>query len=280
MSWKFNPYSPCCCHDGTYCVTPEGCVGGDEYGGAHYTEFPISLVETATGLDAPGSPTTASQGDPACFTLAGDTEYTLTIAKDRWTTFTVTFTTPCAESAWSLHPVIPMVPAEGYGCPCNLNISPVCVDAVKLPFILNDGFGDVVLPPGTGGAGSFTAVCGSRMAVVGCEDCGCDAKPNVSVPVSFGLITCVPGAAPVRWCGGFEYGGGLRHYLVAGDCTPPTGRCSPFDDAGPCGALIVLPGDALTVSCSPYTVTQQYTVVGCMRDIYGGAVTLTLTESP
>jgi hypothetical protein len=268
MPWKFNPYSPCCCADGTYCVRPVGCLNSDEYGGAFYTEFPVSVVETATGLDVPGSPATASQPDPACFTLAGDTEYTLTIAKDRWTTYTATFTTPCSDLPWTLSPLIPMVPAEGYACPCNLGISPPCVDPAKLPLVVNDGFGDVEIPLPTGGA------CVPRTAMNAATSCECEPATGIDVPIGVGAVDCVPGVNPILWCRHFDAYGAPEKLLVAGACDDPP--CDPTDFI-PCGGADLV---SVSVSCDPYTVTAVRSVFGCLREVYGASVTLILMESP
>jgi hypothetical protein len=258
---------PCCCADGTYCVRPVGCLNSDEYGGAFYTEFPISVVETATGLDVSGSPATGSQPDPACFTLAGGTEYTVTIAKDRWTTYTATFTTPCSDLPWTLSPLIPMVPADGYTCPCVLNISPPCVEPVKLPLVHNDGFGDVEMPPAFG-------VCVPRTAMNAATSCACEEATDIDVPVRIGgLGHCNPSIAPVRWCKHFDAYGVLQKLIVAGDCDDPP--CDP-EDFVPCGAMDVL---STSVTCSPYTITATVSFTGCLREIYGAGGTYIIMES-
>lgn len=252
----------CCCLHGQICVTVLGCTPN--------APGPFHIVITDdTGVVGEGD--TGGIANRACFTVAGNKQYTVTITRDRWQTRTFTFDAPCSDIAWEHDETITMVAASGYACVCT------CPDPVKLPLTANDGFGDITLS-GTGGAALGTG-CVLRTVGDGIQDCGpayCDDVGSVETPVEFSIGCDFAAVAAPRFWTCFDAYGTPTTRLVEGSCPGAACDTSPDPPPSPCGTVVET-GHSL--QCSPFRVELAFTTVGCLADIYGGTLTITVTEA-
>jgi hypothetical protein len=314
----FNPAAPCCtpCEDGTLCLKVFGCSGD--------SGFDVEVKETDTGTVVATYSSTVPNPAPGagwvdCTTLPGDTAYTVTVTKARYTAYVYTFRSPCRTIPWTIHQSLPLTPADGYCCPC---FGLGCTAPWKMPLTMNDGMGDVELAPSTlGGECGAQGACALRTAQNGSDDCcavvlGPYGEPEitplgpVSTPVQMGILAgplgdCTMSVSAPHDCTAITgppdpYTGisPTARVLAEGSCDtdpdcgtyasnygPPLpcpcagGYGSLFGPTIPCGQAHAT-GPPTVLSCDPLVIEQSFSVTGCMTDIYGSSLTLTVTEAP
>jgi hypothetical protein len=316
-----NAGCPCCpgstCHDGQLCLKVFGCSGD--------SGFAVEVRETVSGTVVSTYSSTVPNPAPGagwvdCTALLGDTAYTITVTKDRYTTYVYAFHSPCRAIAWTIKISLPLTPAAGYCCPC-FGIG--CTEPAKLPFTMNDGLGDVVLGPGgIGDPCGVQGACELRTARNGSDNCCRVELDPYGIPLVTPLTTV---STPVQF--GFQFGPNGQDCslsaLAPHDCRAITGPPDPYTGTSPttrvlaegscdvdpscltygpgfgpplpcpcgggygttfgpgipCGQLHAT-GPPTVLSCSPLMIEQTFTVTGCMTDIYGSSLTLTVTEAP
>jgi hypothetical protein len=256
-----NPGCACCCLDGQYCLKVHGCSPGI-VGGPFHVEIFDGATMVASGDAGPASFT--------CFDLPGNKRYTRVITADRYRTDTATFDAPCSDVAWEIDETVNMQPADGYVCAC------LCPDPLRLPLTMNDGFGDVTLEE-TGGL-TFGGACALRPVAQGIENCGpayCDDMGAIETPVEFNIGCDFAQLVAPRFWVCFDAYGDPTTRLVEGSCP-----AVPCDDGSGipsnCGSFIQ---ESFSVQCSPFRAEFTLDLLGCLTDIYGGTVTIVVTEA-
>lgn len=286
MGWLFNPFFPCCCVDGEWCLKVQGCFANSGLG----WHVIITDRETDEVYAAYDSRPAFEGAD--CTVLPGNRPVKAVISKDRWVTQEIDFDTPCSSTPWVISPTVTMEVAPGYECPC---FGYGCTEPIKPPYIVNDGFGDVtidgtlVIGPVTF-PGLFGCALRPAMGAEGC--CATELDPyghqlptpivSIMTPVAFDVDgDCIPNVNVYHDCWAYTGTTNIR-VPASGDCGDPdpctTGYLSPFGFPFPCGNLN--PVGSPRVTCSPFRLEQDYTVVGCFQAVYGSTLTLVAMESP